>query len=60
MDLLGDRAFCYHVNDFRVDGDNLEDEAWLSRGFSVLKARLGVAGRVDSNVEESSHILDSD
>ena len=38
LDLLGSRAFCYHLKDFRVDGDKL--------GFRVSGARLG-EGRLD-------------
>ena len=33
LDLLNSRAFCYHLKDFRVDGDQL--------GFRVSGARLG-------------------
>lgn len=38
MDLLGPRAFCYHIKDFAVDGNLL--------GFTVSGAPLG-AGRLD-------------
>ena len=38
MDLLGDRAFCYHLKDYRVDGHML--------GFTVGGAPLG-AGKLD-------------
>lgn len=38
MELLGPRAFCYHLKDFRVDGHML--------GFSVTGAPLG-AGKLD-------------
>jgi len=38
MELLGDRAFCYHLKDFRVDGHLL--------GFTVGGAPLG-QGRLD-------------
>ncbi|MBI4874993.1 MAG: sugar phosphate isomerase/epimerase [Acidobacteria bacterium] len=38
LDLLGSRALCYHVKDFRVDGDKL--------GFRVAGAPLG-EGRLD-------------
>jgi sugar phosphate isomerase/epimerase len=38
FDLLGSRAFCYHVKDFRVDGDQL--------GFRVAGAPLG-EGQLD-------------
>lgn len=38
LDLLGDRAFCYHLKDFRVEGDKL--------GFRVAGAPLG-EGRLD-------------
>ena len=38
LELLGDRAFCYHLKDFRVEGDKL--------GFRVSGAVLG-EGRLD-------------
>jgi len=38
LDLLGDRAFCYHLKDFRVEGDKL--------GFRVAGAPLG-EGRLE-------------
>jgi sugar phosphate isomerase/epimerase len=40
LDLLGDRAYCYHLKDFRVLGDKL--------GFRVEGAPLG-QGRLDLN-----------